>query len=209
LVIDARYRVLSECIGHMNSRSLSNHSRKSALGMTGRVLIRQPTLEDSEEFVDVMHASRRFHRPWVTPPLDANEFRAYVERSRASDFLGSLVCRVADGRILGVCNLSQIVHGRFQNGYLGYYVGAPYSRQGYMSEAIQLVLRHVFRSLKLHRLEANIQPENTRSILLVERCGFQLEGYSPGYLKIGGRWRDHERWAIRREIWRPSGAVTT
>jgi ribosomal-protein-alanine N-acetyltransferase len=70
-----------------------------------------------------------------------------------------------------------------------------------MAEGLELVMRQCFRRLKLHRLEANIQPDNERSKHLVERAGFRYEGYSPRYLKIGGRWRDHERWAITREDW--------
>jgi ribosomal-protein-alanine N-acetyltransferase len=65
-----------------------------------------------------------------------------------------------------------------------------------MTEGLTLVTRHAFRELKLHRLEANIQPANIASIALVKRCGFSREGYSPDYLKIRGRWRDHERWAL-------------
>ena len=65
-----------------------------------------------------------------------------------------------------------------------------------MREGLQAVVRHAFKTLKLHRLEANIQPGNARSIALVKACGFRKEGYSPRYLKIAGRWRDHERWAI-------------
>jgi ribosomal-protein-alanine N-acetyltransferase len=72
-----------------------------------------------------------------------------------------------------------------------------------MAEGLALVLRQTFGPLKLHRLEANIQPGNDASKRLVERAGFEYEGYSPRYLKIGGRWRDHERWAITRERWRP------
>ena len=71
-----------------------------------------------------------------------------------------------------------------------------------MTEALALVLRHAFHALGLHRIEANIQPGNHRSIALVRRLGFAREGYSPRYLKIGGRWKDHERWAITREAWR-------
>jgi ribosomal-protein-alanine N-acetyltransferase len=71
-----------------------------------------------------------------------------------------------------------------------------------MSEAIRLILRYAFNDLKLHRLEANIQPGNVASIALVRRAGFVLEGYSRRYLKISGRWRDHERWAILIEDWK-------
>jgi [ribosomal protein S5]-alanine N-acetyltransferase len=70
-----------------------------------------------------------------------------------------------------------------------------------MTEGLALVLRHAFRSLGLHRLEANIQPGNHPSRRLVRGLGFRKEGFSPRYLKIGGHWRDHERWAIIREAW--------
>jgi ribosomal-protein-alanine N-acetyltransferase len=65
-----------------------------------------------------------------------------------------------------------------------------------MTEAVGLVVRDAFRRLRLHRLEANVQPGNRASIRLVRRLGFRREGYSPRYLKIQGRWRDHERWAL-------------
>ena len=113
-----------------------------------------------------------------------------------------LVCRRDDHALAGVYNLSQISRGFFESAYLGYYAFAPAAGQGLMAEGLHLVLRHVFRKLKLHRVEANIQPDNERSKRLVERAGFRYEGYSPRYLKIGGRWRDHERWAITVEDWR-------
>jgi ribosomal-protein-alanine N-acetyltransferase len=82
------------------------------------------------------------------------------------------------------------------------------SRRCYMREGLGLALDHAFKTLRLHRLEANIQPANTASRKLIEGLGFRLEGFSPRYLKIAGRWRDHERWAILSEEWRtrrPSG----
>jgi len=104
--------------------------------------------------------------------------------------------------IAGVINVSQIFYGNFRSAYLGYYAGARFMGQGYMSDGLRLVFRHAFGALGLHRLEANIQPENRASIRLVRRAGFRREGFSRRYLKIGGRWRDHERWAITAEAFR-------
>ena len=102
---------------------------------------------------------------------------------------------------MGTINLSQIYRGAFQSAYLGYQIGAEFAQQGYMTEAIALILRYAFADLKLHRLEANIQPGNIPSIALVKRAGFVKEGFSRRYLKICRRWRDHERWAILAEDW--------
>jgi ribosomal-protein-alanine N-acetyltransferase len=149
-----------------------------------------------------MRASRTFHRPWATAPTDDERFAAYLADSRRPDFEAMLVCRSEDHAIVGFFNLSQIVRRTLQSAYLGYAAGKPFARQGYMGEAIELVLRHAFVNLRLHRIEANIQPGNHASIALARGAGFQREGFSPRYLKIGGRWRDHERWAILAEDWR-------
>jgi ribosomal-protein-alanine N-acetyltransferase len=97
--------------------------------------------------------------------------------------------------------LNEIVRGPAQSAYLGYWIGAPYAKQGYLTEALPLALSHAFHALGLHRVEANIMPTNRPSLALVKRAGFRREGYSPRYLKIAGRWRDHERWALLAEDW--------
>jgi ribosomal-protein-alanine N-acetyltransferase len=103
--------------------------------------------------------------------------------------------------LAGVINITEIVRGFFQGAYLGCYGFVPYIGHGYMSEGLSLVLRRAFRGLRLHRLEANIQPQNKASLRLFSRAGFRKEGFSPRYLKIAGRWRDHERWALLAEEW--------
>jgi ribosomal-protein-alanine N-acetyltransferase len=105
----------------------------------------------------------------------------------------------SSGELVGVVNVSEIVRGNFDSAYLGYYAFSPHHGQGLMAEGLGLAVRDAFRRLKLHRLEANIQPGNRASIALVRRLGFRREGYSYRYLRIAGRWRDHERWAITRD----------
>ncbi|MGH7599494.1 MAG: GNAT family N-acetyltransferase [bacterium] len=174
----------------------------NALQVGSRVFIRAPASDDRDELVALNRASRRFHQGWVSPPTASEQFAAYLERCRQEDFAGFLVCRKNDGEIIGAVNLSQIARGNFQSAFMGFYAGARFAGQGYMTEALQLVLQHAFARLKLHRLEANIQPHNATSIALVKRVGFALEGYSRRYLKIAGRWCDHERWAVLAEDWR-------
>lgn len=153
---------------------------------------------DASEFLSRVHASRALHRPWVAPPEDERQFAAYLTRmNRRTDF-GFVVVGQPAGELIGVINLTNIVRGSFQSGYLGYYAFHGFSGRGLMRRGLELVIRYAFHQLRLHRLEANIQPGNSASLALARRCGFQREGYSPRYLKIAGRWRDHERWALVR-----------
>ncbi|MBW3577779.1 MAG: GNAT family N-acetyltransferase [Actinobacteria bacterium] len=161
-----------------------------------RVTLRRPRAEDRDEFVDLARASRDLHNPWVTAPVNAREFDTYLIRAEADDTDCNLVCLRDSGAITGVFNLSQIVHGMSRSTYVGFYAFAPFAGQGYMTEGLRLVLDRVFDELSLHRIEANIQPDNIASKRLVARCEFRYEGFSPRYLYIAGGWRDHERWAI-------------
>lgn len=172
---------------------------KGALETGERSFIRRGKANDAEEFTELMRNSRELHQPWSFPPARSEEFVALVERARSDDFELLLLCDRDEGQILGFLNLSQIFRGPFLNAYLGYAVGGPFAGAGYMTEGIQLALRHAFGGLGLHRIEANIQPGNAPSIALAKRAGFRLEGFSPRYLKIDGRWRDHERWAMLAE----------
>ncbi|NED57511.1 GNAT family N-acetyltransferase, partial [Micromonospora aurantiaca] len=94
----------------------------------------------------------------------------------------------------GMVNINSIIRGRYQGASLGYAAFAPSAGQGYMTEGLAAALQHAFTELRLHRLEANIQPANRASLALVQRLGFRYEGLSPAYLYIDGSWQDHERW---------------
>jgi ribosomal-protein-alanine N-acetyltransferase len=180
-------------------RTRARRSARSKLLETGRrVVLRAPVAADVSELARLGRASQALHRPWVYPPTTARALTRWLEAAGPTR-VRLVVCRRADGAIVGVVNLNEIVRAAFQSAYLGYYAFQSHAGQGYMTEGLGLVLRHAFRRLGLHRLEANIQPGNRASLGLVRRLGFRKEGFSPQYLKIGGRWRDHERWAIVRE----------
>ena len=164
-----------------------------------RTYLRTPSAHDERAFLELVRASKRLHGKWVFAPQTPKEFKEYLTRMRKHNARALFVCRLEDDAIVGVFNLSQIVRGPLQSAYLGYWAFAPNTGRGYMSEGLRLVLRHAFGRMKLHRLEANIQPSNAHSIALVKRCGFRKEGFSPRYVKLAGRWRDHERWAITAE----------
>lgn len=161
----------------------------------GRVYLRHVRKGDQAELLALALAGRALHEPWITPPCTARAFNLYHRRTLRDDHEGVLVCLKADHRIVGVINMNNIVRGAALCATLGYYAGIESAGQGYMAEGLRLVKDHAFGELGLHRIEANIQPDNRRSIALVRRCGFKLEGLAKAFLFINGAWRDHERWA--------------
>jgi len=179
---------------------------RRAVQVGRRVFLRRPTAADRDEYLTLRRRSAAFLRSWEPLPprgrTAARQFAEWLRTSRGGRHEKLLVCRNLDGALLGAINVNEIVRGPSQSAFLGYWIGAPHARQGYMTEALQLALRHAFRVLALHRVEANILQGNRASITLVRRAGFRREGYSPLYLKIAGRWADHERWALLIEDWR-------
>lgn len=167
-----------------------------------RVTLVPPGLRHEQPFLEAVQRSRTLHGRWVQPPTTSDTFRAYVASVRGRTRTGSFVTRVDTGELVGVITVSEIVRGIFQSAYLGYYGFAPHHGQGLMTEGLALVLDKAFGPMHLHRLEANIQPDNEPSRKLVQRLGFRCEGLSRRYLRIAGRWRDHERWAVLAEEWR-------
>lgn len=162
------------------------------------IFIREPKIEDKNEFIAAMQRSQSLHHPWVKAPVTSNEFDEYLKQYQQSNHKSFLVCDEKES-IAGVFNVSEIVRGLFQNAYLGFYVVVDYSEKGYMSAGLKLVLAYIFNELKLHRIEANVQPDNVKSIQLIKKNGFRCEGFSPRYLKINNEWCGHERWAITYE----------
>ncbi len=173
-----------------------------------RVHLRPPRPEDGGEFLALRKSSRKFLEPWEpdTPPeidmFAASGVARFLARANTPRRERLFVCRNSDGAILGAVTLSQITRGALQTATIGYWIGAKHARQGFMSEALELAFDHAFRKLSLNRLEAAILPENSASKAIAEQRGFHFEGLSRGYAKLGGKWRDHERWAITKSDWK-------
>jgi ribosomal-protein-alanine N-acetyltransferase len=160
------------------------------------VTVAAPSAADSEEYVAAVLASRKLHGGWLSPPDSADAFAGYLERAAREDHAGYLIRHRSCGGLVGYANISNIVRGALQSGYLGYGAFAGHEGRGLMTLGLRLVLEDAFGRLALHRVEANIQPANARSLAMARRLGFAREGFSPRYLFIDGAWRDHERWAL-------------
>lgn len=165
------------------------------------VVLRRPTLSRAGEFLDAVARSRRLHGSWVSPPDDKAHLDLYLRSLRSESREGYFVCRADTDALVGVINISEIVRGCFLSGYLGYYAFTPSDGHGFMRQGLSMVLERAFGGLGLHRLEANIQPANERSISLVDSLGFVKEGESRRYLMINGHWCDHHRYALLAEDW--------
>lgn len=170
-----------------------------------RISVRRALASDEREWLSLRAHSRSFLEQWEpNPPAgslsnDSNSFDRLIESGWTDTHRRFLIIRTEDNRIVGQCSLGQIIRGPLQQAFLGYWMGEPFTRQGYASAAILLVLSYAFRTLLLNRVEANIQPHNTASIATARKLGFRLEGFSPKYLEIRGKFTDHERWAILAE----------
>ncbi|MFC7050352.1 GNAT family N-acetyltransferase [Emcibacter nanhaiensis] len=140
--------------------------------------------------------NKDYHAPWIYHSQDPRYFDEYLKRIAQGRVLGFFIVRNDDEKLVGIVNLNNILMGAVRGASLGYYGSREGAGKGYMSEGLKLVLEFAVDKVGLHRIEANIQPDNEASLRLVRKLGFRKEGFSPEYLQIGGEWRDHERWAI-------------
>lgn len=165
-------------------------------------------VKDAGPFLVAARESIHLHRPWVYPPTSGSAFTGFVADGLNDRRVRLLLWSRAhlargerDVALVGYFSLGEIVRGGLESAYLGYWVSAAYAGQGAMAEGIELAFEAAFSRLHLHRVEANIQPENSVSVALARAVGFRHEGFSPRYLRVGGHWRDHERFAMTREDW--------
>lgn len=173
---------------------------------TERITLRLPRHGDFRAWVALRRESAAFLVPWEPAWSDDHlTRRAFTHRvtwSARAEAQGTalplFLVRRADGALLGALTLDNIRRGPAQAGTLGYWIGRPFARQGFMREAIGAVVHHAFGALDLSRIEAACLPENAASRAVLERCGFKYEGVAQSYLQINGRWRNHVLYANLR-----------
>ena len=169
-----------------------------------RVTLRMPEPGDYRDWVALRGNSRTFLEPWeprwASDELSRPAWRQRLARYREDFARGVAVAFfIFDARsneLLGGITLGNIRHGVAQTGHIGYWIGERHAGQGFMADALRLLARYAFDTLRLHRIEAACIPGNTRSIRVLEKAGFQREGLLRSYLKINGVWQDHFLYAL-------------
>ena len=163
------------------------------------VILRSPQMADYGEWAALRDRSRAFLTPWeptwpaddLTRPAFRRRLRRYAEDLRSDQSYALFICRSSDNGLVGGLTLANVRRGVAQAGSLGYWIGQPFARRGYMLAAVRALVPFAFGGLRLHRLEAACIPTNAASIGLLEKSGFSREGYAREYLCINGAWQDH------------------
>lgn len=166
------------------------------------IVLRSPCPDDEAAFLRAVTRSRDVHHPWVSPPDTHDSFINYLAKYSGDTNAGFIAINNT-GEIVGCIHINAIIRGPFRSAFLGYYGFVPFIGKGLMKKAMSLAIDQAFGPLELHRLEANIQPDNHASVALIRSLGFRHEGFSPRYLQISDEWRDHDRYAITIEDWQP------
>jgi ribosomal-protein-alanine N-acetyltransferase len=170
------------------------------------VVLRTPQMADFPAWVTLRETSRKFLTPWeptwptddLTRPAFRQRLKRYAEDLRTDQAYPFFLFRKEDNALVGGLALANIRRGVAQAGSLGYWVGAPHARRGYMTAAVRALMPVAFDLLRLHRVEAACIPTNLASTRLLEKTGFRREGYARQYLCINGYWQDHLLYARLR-----------
>lgn len=169
----------------------------------GGVHLRHPAWAEFDDWARLRRENEDYLSPWE-PEWDLKHLSRPSYRARLSRFKSMVssgtgypfhIFRAGDDRFMGACNITRVERHVAQTAQIGYWIGEAYARQGFARAAVSAATRFCFESLGLHRVEAAVQPDNERSVRLLEATGFTKEGTARGYLKISGRWQDHDIYA--------------
>ena len=177
--------------------------------MSKHLIIRIPTVQDAQKLRDYYWQNRTHLAKWeplrqqsfYSVPWWVNRIDQMQDEFKEASAVGFVAFTKDDGKVVAIANFSNIIQGVFQSCNLGYSVDNQYQGQGIMSEFLTAVLDFIFENLGLHRVMASYIPTNQRSGALLERLGFEREGYARKYLKIAGEWQDHVLTSLLQEDW--------
>ncbi len=163
------------------------------------LVLRLAEMRDYEAWARLRRDSRAFLAPWeplwpdddLTRSAFRRRVRRQVHEAEIDEALAFLIFRESDQALVGGLTLGHIRRGVAQTATLGYWMGTPYARQGFMTRAVRVALLHAFGVMRLHRIEAACLPHNEASKRLLVASGFSQEGLARGYLRIAGQWQDH------------------
>ena len=174
---------------------------------TERCYLRLPNLRDFESWVNLRKKSEDFLSKWE-PERDRNFYSVALFRSRVKwakkkfnekKVIHAFIFRREDGVLIGAVTIDNVRRGAAQSGSIGYWLGKPFEKKGYMIEVVKALIFYIFKNFDLSRVEAATLPENQASRSLLEKVGFKYEGVSQSYLQISGRWRNHVMYSLLRE----------
>lgn len=179
---------------------------------TPRLFLRVPGTADAARMLAYVEENREHLGPWEPKRTETYFTEAFWKRELATalpEFREGLSLRLVlcpregpVGSFIGTCNFRNVIRGVFQSCTLGYGLDRRFEGRSLMFEALDSAIRYAFEQMRLHRVMAAHVPENGRSAKLLERLGFEREGYAKDYLMIDGRWRDHVLTARVNRDWK-------
>ncbi|MDX7987404.1 30S ribosomal protein S5 alanine N-acetyltransferase [Xenorhabdus sp. 12] len=181
--------------------------------ITDRIVVRLVYERDAYRLADYYAENKDFLKPWeptrdgsfYQPSGWTNRLTYMTELQRQESAFHFLLLDPDENEILGVANFTNVVRGAFHSCYLGYSLGEKWQGKGLMYEALQPAIRYMQRHQKMHRIMANYMPHNHRSGSLLEKLGFEKEGYAKNYLMIDGVWQDHVLTSLTDDMWGKAG----
>lgn len=192
----------------MNTWAVSAHPGWPVTLHAGRVSLRPLRRRDAAEWERLQLANEQWLSPWEPSAPSSwavrhsrGNFRRMVRALRRRANLGMCLpfAVLVDGDFAGQLTVDNVVRGVMGSAHLGYWIDQPVAGRGHMSAAVAVVVEHCFGPVGLHRLQADVRPENAPSRALVTRLGFREEAYFARYLDIDGQWRDHIGYALTVE----------
>lgn len=177
--------------------------------VTSRLILRSPLVEDTSLLSAFNSRNKNHLAKWeniVDSYTEENDQKRLLdwqkecEEGRSARFF--IFIKENPHHLIGMCNFTQVFRGAFQACYLGYKIDHAFEGKGFMFEALQEAISYLFNELHLHRIMANYMPINLKSAHLLNRLGFEIEGYAKHYLLINGKWEDHVLTALSYEKWK-------